>query len=322
MVTLASIHQAHERIAPYIFKTPLLRLQHLDAHLGCQVYAKMESLQQTNSFKVRGALNALLSLPEQALERGIITASSGNHGKAIAYAAKQLGAKARVVVPENAPQIKVEGIRSYGAEIIYSVPAERFNLAKQLSAEHNWSYVSPFDDNAIMAGQGTAGLEILEQLPDVDHIIVPIGGGGLIGGLSTAVKATNPHVKIIGVEPTAVARYSQSFSVGRRLTLPAESKSVADGLQTLEPGELNFPIVKRYVDTIVTVDEDNILRATKLFLTQAKLLAEISSCITVGAFLQGEIKLSPSDKIVLFISGGNIGMDQFSKFQDISVWGY
>lgn len=319
MVTIESIYQAQERIAPYINKTPLLRLNNLDEYLGCKVYAKMESFQKTNSFKVRGALNASIALPEEALKKGIITASSGNHGKAIAYAAKQLGTKAYVVVPETAPKIKVQGIKSYGAEVIFSVPAERFNVAKKLSEENNLSFISPFDDNEVIAGQGTAGLEILEQLPDVDYIISPIGGGGLIGGLSTAVKETNPQVKIIGAEPTLVARYTNSFAVGHPVVLPSESKSVADGLQTLKPGELNYPIVDKYVDEIVTVDEENILKATKLFLTKGKLLAEISSCITLGAILQGAIKFNPNDKVVLFISGGNIGMDQFSKFEDMSI---
>ncbi|HHW39197.1 MAG TPA: threonine/serine dehydratase [Bacillales bacterium] len=319
MVTIKAIHEAQKRIAPYVYKTPLLHLNNLDEYLGCQVYAKMESFQVTNSFKVRGALNALMSLPEDTLKKGIITASSGNHGKAIAFAAKQLGSQAHIVVPENAPKIKVEGIQSYGAEIIFSVPAERFKVANKLSEENDWSFISPFDDNRIMAGQGTAGLEILEQLPDVDYIIAPIGGGGLLGGLSTAVKETKPQVKIIGVEPTSVARYSTSFATGHPVALSPESKSVADGLQTLKPGELNYPVIEKYVDKIVTVDEGNILKATKLFLTKGKLLAEISSCITLGAFLQGTVKFNPNDKVVLFISGGNIGMDQFSKFEEMSI---
>ncbi len=319
MITIRSIYEAQKRISPYIYQTPLLRLHNLDRYLGCQVYAKMESMQKTNSFKVRGALNALLTLPQDALARGIITASSGNHGKAIAYAAQQVGAKARVVVPDNAPKVKVQGIQSYGAEIIYSVPSERFDLAKQLSEEHSWSFVSPFDDVAIMAGQGTAALEILEQLPDVDYLIVPIGGGGLISGVSVAVKETNPQIKVIGVEPTAVARYTRSLAAGHPVTMPKTAKSVADGLQTLAPGELNYPIVEKYVDEVVTVDEENILTATKLFLTEGKLLAEISSCITLGAFLQGAVSLRPTDKAVLFISGGNIGMDQFEKFASISI---
>lgn len=319
MVTLNAIQDAQKRIAPYINRTPLLSLNNLDEYLGCQTYAKMESFQKTNSFKLRGALNASLTLPEEALKKGIVTASSGNHGKAIAYAAKQLGTKAHVVVPENTPKIKVEGIESYGAEIIFSAPSERFNVANKLCEENHWHFISPFDDNEVIAGQGTAGLEILEQLPDVDAIIVPVGGGGLIAGLATAVKETNPRVKIIGVEPASVARYTNSFVVGHPTSLPKESKSVADGLQTLKPGERNYPIVEKYVDEIVTVEEENILKATKLFLTEGKLLAEISSCITLGAFLQGSVKFNPTDKVVLFISGGNIGMDQFSKFEELSI---
>jgi threonine dehydratase len=319
MLTIESILKAQNRITSYINKTPLLRLNNLDEYLGCQVYAKMESFQKTNAFKVRGALNALMTLPEDALRKGIITASSGNHGKAIAYAAKKLGTTAHVVVPENAPKIKIEGIQSYGAEIIFSTPSERFNLAKKLAKENNWSFISPFDDYEIMAGQGTAGLEIIEQLPDVNYIVVPMGGGGLISGISTAVKETNPLIKVIGVEPTSVARYTKSFEKGHPISLPSESKSVADGLQTLKPGELNYPIVKKYVDEIVTVEEENILRATKLFLSKGKLLAEISSCITLGAVLQGSINFNHEDKVVFFISGGNIGMDQFSKFQDIKI---
>jgi len=319
MITIESIREARRRIAPFIYETPLLRLHNLDEYLGCQVYAKLESLQKTNSFKVRGALNALLTMSQVDRERGIIAASSGNHGKAIAFAAQQLGAKARVVVPNNAPQVKVQGIQAYGAEIIYSEPPERFNLAKKLSAEHGWSLVSPFDDAAIIAGQGTAGVEILEQLPDVNYILAPIGGGGLISGLAIAAKETKPGVKVIGVEPAAVPRYSQSLAAGHPVSMPKTARSVADGLQTLAPGELNLPIVQKYVDEVVTVDEENILKATKLFLTVGKVLAETSSCITLGAFLQGAVKLKPSDKAVLFISGGNIGMDQFDRFASIDL---
>lgn len=319
MLTLKMIQEAQKRIEPYIYKTPLLRLNNLDRYLGCQAYAKMESLQKTNAFKVRGALNAAIALPEEALRKGLITASSGNHGKALAYAATQLGTKAYVVVPETAPKIKVEGIKSHGAEVVFSIPAERFNVAKKLSEEKDLSFISPFDNNDVMAGQGTAGLEIMEQLPDVDYIVVPVGGGGLLGGIATAVKEMNPHIKVIGVEPTVISRYTKSFAEGQPTTLAPDSKSVADGLQTLRPGDLNYPVVKKYVDEIVTVDEEYILKATKLFLTEGKLLAEISSCITLGAVLQGAIKFKPEDKVVFFISGGNIGMDQFSKFEEMNI---
>lgn len=319
MLTISTILEAQKRIAPYIYKTPLLRLNNLDDYLGCQAYAKLESFQRTNSFKVRGALNAAMSLPKDKLENGVITASSGNHGKALAYAATQLGTKAYIVVPETAPRIKVEGIRSFGADIVFSIPSERFNVAKKLSEEKNLSFISPFDDYDIMAGQGTAGLEILEQLPDADYVIVPIGGGGLISGISTAIKETNQKIKVIGVEPAVVARYTGSFAEGHPITLAPDSKSVADGLQTLSPGELNYSIVRKYVDRIVTVDEENILKATKLLLTEGKLLAEISSCITLGAVIQGDLRFRPEDKVVFFISGGNIGMDQFAKFENIDI---
>lgn len=319
MLTLEMIKDAQKRISPFIYKTPLLRLNNLDSYLGCQAYAKMESFQKTGSFKVRGALNAALSLPEEALKKGLITASSGNHGKALAYAATQVGTKAYVVVPETAPRIKVEGIKSFGAEVVLSIPAERFNVANRLSEEKNLSFISPFDDYDVMAGQGTAGLEILEQLPELDAIVVPVGGGGLIGGISTAVKELNPKVKIIGVEPSAVSRYTTSIAAGGPVTLPPDSKSVADGLQTLRPGDRNYPVVQSKVDEIVTVDEEYILKAAKLFLTEGKLLAEISSCITIGAVLQGKIRFNPEDRVVFFMSGGNIGMDQFSKFEELSI---
>lgn len=319
MLSIESVKQAQERIAQYVNKTPLLHLKNLDKFLGCQTYVKLENMQKTNSFKVRGATNRLMTLSAEALKKGIVTASSGNHGKATAYAATQLGVTARVVVPENAPKIKVEGIRSYGAEVIFSVPAERFSKAKQLSEENGWSLISAFDDYEVMAGQGTAGLEVLEQLSDADYVVVPIGGGGLIGGLSLAIKETNPKVKVIGVEPTLVARYTKSFAAGHSITLDASANSVADGLQALSPGVHNYPIVQKYVDEIVTVDEDYILKATKLMLTQGKILAEISSCITLGTILQGVLKVKPENKVVFFISGGNIGMDQFQKFEEIGL---
>jgi threonine dehydratase len=319
MLTIEKIKEAQERIAPFVYKTPLLRLNNLDEYLGCQVYTKMESFQKTNSFKVRGAVNKVMTLSEEELNKGIITVSSGNHGKAVAYATTLLGRKARVVIPDNAPKIKVEGIQSYGAEIIYSIPSERYNVARQLSEENGWSLIPPFDDYEIIAGQGTVGLEILEQLPDADYIVVPIGGGGLIGGLSAAVKEINPKVKVIGVEPALVPRYSESLKAGHPVSLDPNSKSVADALQTLRPGERNYPIIKKYVDKIVTVHEENILKATKFLLTKGKLLAEISSSITIGAVLQKAIEFKAEDKVVFLLSSGNIGMDQFNKFENIDL---
>ena len=319
MLTLEMIQQARQRIAPYIYETPLIRVQNLDSILGCQVYVKPEGMQKTNSFKMRGAANRLLTLPKEALEKGVVTASSGNHGKATAYAAKLLGAKACVVLPENAPKVKVEGIRSYGAEVVFSAPAARYGVCEQLAQEHGYTAISPFDDYELMAGQGTAGLEILDQLPDVDVVVSPIGGGGLIGGVSTAIKESNPSVRVIGVEPTNVCRYTQSFAAGHPVRLPDDASSVADGTQTLFPGTRNYPIVQKNVDEIVTVDEEYILKGTKLLLTQGKILAEITSCQVVGAVLQGKLKFQPHEKVVFLLSAGNIGMDQFAKFENIPL---
>ena len=319
MLTPAMIHQARERIAPYIYETPLLRLPNLDAALGCEVYVKCENMQKTNAFKLRGAMNRLLTLPREALEKGVVTASSGNHGKATAYAAKLLGARACVVLPDTAPKVKVEGIRGYGAEVVFSAPAERYAVCETLAKEHGYTAISPFDDYELMAGQGTMGLEILDQLPEVDTVVAPIGGGGLIGGLSTAIKESRPAVRVIGVEPTNVCRYTKSMAAGHPVRLPDDSSSVADGTQTLFPGERNYPIVQKNVDEIVTVDEEYILKATKLLLTQGKLLAEITSCQVIGAVLQGKLKFKPEEKVVFLLSGGNIGMDQFKKFEEATL---
>ena len=319
MLTLEMIHKARERIAPYIYETPLLRLRGLDEVLGCQVYVKPENMQKTNSFKLRGATNRLLTLPKEALDKGVVTASSGNHGKATAYAAKLLGAKACVVLPNTAPKVKVEGIRGYGAEVVFSEPAKRYAVCAALAEERGFTAISPFDDYELMAGQGTIGLEILDQLPDVSAVVVPIGGGGLIGGVSTAIKESKPNVRVIGVEPAKVCRYTQSFAAGHPVRLPDDSSSVADGTATLFPGERNYPIVQKNVDEIVTVDEEYILKATKLLLTQGKVLAEITSCQVMGAVLQGKLKFAPEEKVVFLLSGGNIGMDQFTKFQEVTV---
>lgn len=319
MLTLAMIQSAQKRIAPYIYETPLLRLPMLDERLGCKVYVKCENMQKTNAFKLRGAMNRLLTLPEEDLKKGVVTASSGNHGKATAYAAHLLGVPACVVLPDTAPRVKVEGIRGYGAEVVFSAPAARYDVAAQQAAEKGYTLISPFDDYELMAGQGTAGLEILAQLPEVDTVVTPIGGGGLIGGVSTAIKESNADIRVIGVEPTNVCRYTKSIAAGERVRLPDDASSVADGTQTLCPGEQNFPIVCRNVDEIVTADEEYILKATKLLLTQCKILAEITSAQVIGAAMQGKMHFRPEEKVVFLLSGGNIGMDQFKKFQEVEV---
>lgn len=319
MLTLQMIHQAKDRIDPYIYKTPLLAIPALDKALECKVYIKCENMQKTNSFKLRGAINRMLTLSKENLDKGVITASSGNHGKAISYAAKILGVKAYVVVPNNIPKIKLHGIESYGAEVIFAPPSERYDMAENIANKEGYTLISPFDDYEIMAGQGTIGLEIMEQLPDVDAVVIPIGGGGLIGGVATSIKETNPNIRVVGVEPTNTCRYTKSFTAGKRIKLASDSSSVADGAQTLIPGKRNYPIVKKNVDEIITVDEEYILKGTSILLNQGKILAEITSGLSIGAVLQDKLNFQPKDKVVFLLSGGNISIDQLKQFEEISL---
>ncbi|MGE7914228.1 threonine ammonia-lyase [Lysinibacillus xylanilyticus] len=305
MLTLEQIHTAKRRISSYVYETPIIRLNGLDELLGCHVYIKAENMQKTNSFKLRGALNKMLSMPLEQLQQGVVAASSGNHGKGVAYAAKLLNIKATIVLPDSAPTVKVEGIRALGAEVVQCKLAERHVITEKLSRNHGYCIIHPYDDYDIMAGQGTAGLEIFAQLPNVNTIVVPIGGGGLMSGIATAIKSIAPHIKIIGVEPAVVSRYAKSLEAGERLLLE-EQKSLADALLTLQPGERNFPIVQQLVDEVVSVEEAWIHRGMKTLLSAGKIIAEPSSSIGIGAALQGALPIHKHEKVCFLISGGNV----------------
>ncbi|SCZ79824.1 threonine/serine dehydratase [Acidaminobacter hydrogenoformans] len=305
MVTLQALKAAQEKLKPYIIETPIIRMENLDARLGCQVYLKPECMQRTHSFKIRGALNKMLSMEAEALKNGVVAASSGNHGKGVAFVARLLGIKATIVVPDSTPNIKVEGIEAYGAQIVKCPYEKRHEVAGQLSRDHGYALIHPYDDEAIIAGQGTIGLEIMAQLPEVDKVIVPIGGGGLIGGIASAVKLQSPDVQVIGVEPALMPRYSKSLAAGERILLePAHS--IADAILTLQPGEANFPIVQEYVDQVVAVAEEKIPAGSIELLSTGKILAEFSSAIVVAAALNGQLPVSPEDKVCFVISGGNV----------------
>ena len=305
MVTLEDIKRAKQRIAPYVFETPLIRLACLDETLGCAVYIKAENLQKTYSFKLRGAMNKLLSLSPQELSRGVVSASSGNHGKGIAYGAKLLGAKAVIVVPDTTTTVKVEGIRALGAEVVQCKKLERYDVARRLSEEHGYTLAHPFDDELIIAGQGTVGLEIMEQQPDINAVLVPLSGGGLLSGVAAAVKALSPHTRVIGAEPAILPRYAQSLKAGRPVAVP-ERDTLADALPATEPGERNFPIIQAYTDQIVGVSEEFIARGVKLLLSKAKILAEPSSAIGIGAVLEGLVSVKKEDNVCFVISSGNV----------------
>ena len=313
---LKEIREARERISPYVVKTPLLRLHSLDRFLGCEVYAKAECMQTTGAFKFRGAMNKMLSLTEAELERGIVAASSGNHGKAIAYAAKMLGVRATIVLPHTAAKVKVDTIRAWGAETVRCDVSERFEVAERLCREQNATLVPPFNDETVMAGQGTAGLEIMEQCPELSAVIVPVSGGGLIGGVSTAVKAVSPQTGVYGAEPAALPRYSVSLKAGKPVRVEPR-QTVADALVSSIPGDLCFPYVATNTDAFAAVEETYILKGMKLLLLEGKLLCEPSSAIGIGAVLQGLIPLQRSDKVCFLISGGSVSLEQIRPLEQI-----
>jgi threonine dehydratase len=305
MITLQALKAAQEKLKPYIIKTPMIRMENLDPLLGCKVYLKPECMQRTNSFKIRGALNKMLSMEVQTLKNGVVAASSGNHGKGVAFVAKLLGIKATIVVPDSTPSIKVDGIEAYGAQIVKCPYEKRHEVAGALSRDHGYALIHPYDDEAIIAGQGTIGLELMAQLPEVDKVVVPIGGGGLIGGIASAVKLQSPQVQVIGVEPARMPRYTRSLEAGERVLL-APAKSIADAILTLQPGEANFPIVQKYVDQVVAVAEEKIPSGSIELLRTGKILAEFSSAIVIAAALNGQLAVSPEDKVCFVISGGNV----------------
>ena len=317
-LTIREIEAARVRIAPYIVNTPLLRLKNLDQYLGCEVYAKAECMQTTGSFKLRGAMNIILSLSKEDLQRGIVAASSGNHGKAVAYACKKLGVKAAIVLPDSVAKIKEDTIRRWGAEIVKCDVSERFEVAEKLCQERNAALVPPFNDETIMAGQGTAGLEIMEQCPELDMVIVPVSGGGLIGGVSTAIKSVSPETAVFGAEPAALPRYSASLKAGKPV-LVEKNRTIADALVTQTPGSICFPYVAAHTDGFADVEEEYILMGMKLLLTEGKLLCEPSSGISVGAVLQGLIPVKQTDKVCFFISGGSVSLEQLHQLESIEI---
>ena len=308
-ITVETIREAHARIAPYIVQTPLIRLRQLDKKLGCQVYVKAECMQLTGAFKLRGAMNKVLSLTPEQLEAGIVASSSGNHGRATAYAAGLRGCKATIVVPRTAAPVKIEAIRSLGAEIILCEAPERHEVAARVCRERGAVLAHPFNDETIMAGQGTAGLEIMEQCPELTAVVSPLSGGGLLGGVATAVKGVAPDVRVYGAEPAVLPRYTESLRAGERVTVPFHS-TVADALITQTPGDVTWPVIRDCVDGVVPVSEEFIRKATKLLLLEGKVLAEPASCIGIAAVMEGLLFFTPEDKVCFLLSGGNIGLEQ------------
>lgn len=313
MITLADIEKAQREIENIVHHTPVLTSALLNAKSGNRIYLKAEHLQKTGSFKLRGAANAV----KQAVEKGarfVTAASSGNHGQAVAYIAAELGIPAVIVVPEDANRAKVEAIKAYKGEVVYcgTTSAERIPKAIELAEENNGFYVPPYDHPDIIAGQGTAGLEILSQVPDVDIIVVPVGGGGLLAGILSAIKAVKPHVKVIAAEPE-LANDTYLSLANKKITAVQGTATIADGLRTSQPGELTFPILQEHLDGIILVTEEEIKEAFQFMVERTKQLIEPSSAVAMAAILAG--KIGESDKnIVGVLSGGNVDLRQIEQF--------
>jgi threonine dehydratase len=314
LVTLDAIREAATGLRGVAERTPLLPVEQLSAAAGVPVYLKLENRQPTGAFKLRGAWTAVRRLSVEARRRGVITYSSGNHGQAVAYAARRLGLRAVVVMPETAPPLKVEGVKKWGGEVVFAgtTSEDRKVKAEELIAAQGLAVVPPFDDPDVIAGQGTVGLEIVEDLPAVAHVAVPVGGGGLIAGITTAVKALVPAARITAVEPEGAAAMGAALAAGRVIRLE-RTQSVADGLLPVAVGELPFAHVRGRADA-VTVTDAAIVEATVWLRRAIDLLVEPSGAATTAALRSG--RLAPRGPTVLVVSGGNVDpafIDQLAR---------
>lgn len=306
-VTLEDIRQAHARIVEHIHRTPVISSRLLNQHTGCDVSFKCENLQKVGAFKARGALNAVLGLAEQDAAHGVATHSSGNHGAALAMAAAVRGLPARIVMPSNAPSVKMAAVKAYGGEVIECEPTlvARESTLEQVVAEHGCHVVHPYDDPRIVAGQGTVALELLEQLESVDVVVIPVGGGGLLGGMATAIKALRPEIEVLAAEPAGADDAFRSFGLGRRV-LQENPNTIADGLLT-SLGELNYAIIRERVDTILTVEDTTIVEAMQLQWTRLKSIVEPSGAVTFAALLEHPERFR-GRRVACVISGGNVDL--------------
>jgi len=316
-IGLADILAARERLRGSIYYSPCPHSQHLSAVTGQQLYLKLENLQMTGSFKERGALNRIATLTPHQAARGVIAASAGNHAQGVAYHATARGIRALIVMPLPTPLVKVTATRNFGAEVLLHGANydEACTEALRLAADQNLTFIHPFDDAAVMAGQGTIGLELLEQVPDLEAVVVPIGGGGLIGGIACAIKQSNPAIRVIGVQTARLPSMAAAVAQHHPVTIDSAT-TIADGIAVRRAGDLTFPLVERFVDEIVTVDEDEIASAILVLLEREKTLAEGAGAAALAALLNRKTQLStralPARTAVL-VCGGNIDVTLLSR---------
>ena len=317
MVQLSDIQSALAKVRQSIHVSPCTRSETFSNLTGHSLYLKLENRQRTGAYKERGALNKLLSLTADERSQGVIAASAGNHAQAVAYHASNLGIRARIVMPLPTPLIKVSATRGYGADVVLhgSNYDEAYEEALRLSTHDHLTFVHAFDDDAVIAGQGTLGLELLEQHPDLEAVVVPIGGGGLIGGMGCALKETNPRIHVVGVQPTRIPSVKLARSEGKAVTLPS-AVTIADGIAVRRVGERTLPLVQKYVDDIVTVEEEEIANAVLLLLEREKMLAEGAGAAALAALVNRRIPLlreTTGKKVIAIVSGGNIDVTLLAR---------
>lgn len=312
-ITRDEVVEAHDRIREHIFLSPCLHSSLLSEQLGCQVFLKLDNMQATGSFKERGAANKLATLSPEERDRGVIAASAGNHAQAVAYHGARLGIRTTIVMPEGTPLVKVSRTRSFGGEVVLAGSNfdAAYERAREIQSEKGHTFVHPFDDRAIIAGQGSVGLEIMEQVPDIDAIVVAVGGGGLAAGMLAAVKPSNPDVQIIGVEPEVLPSMKTALQNNALIELP-EAQTLADGISVRRVGQLTFELLQNQIDDMVTVSEAEIARAILVLLEQEKTLAEGAGAAALAALMADRIRL-PGKKVCVVICGGNIDVNVISR---------
>ncbi|NOH02864.1 MAG: pyridoxal-phosphate dependent enzyme [Chloroflexi bacterium] len=308
-VTLTDIQQAAERIKPYAHRTPVLTNESLNRQVGAQVFLKCENMQKVGAFKFRGACNAVFSLTDEEARRGVVTHSSGNHAQALALAARLRGIPAYIVMPDNAPQVKKNAVAGYGGQITFCEPTleARESTMERIRLDTGATVVHPYNNERVIAGQGTAALELLEDVPDLDVVVAPVGGGGLLSGTSIAAKGIKKEIRVIAAEPEMADDAFRSMQAGKIIP-SVNPKTIADGLLT-SLGELTFPIIQKNVEQIVTVSEAGIIAAMKFVWERAKIIIEPSAAVAVGILWEMKIDLSGL-KIGVIISGGNVDLEK------------
>ncbi len=313
MVTMDRVMEAQRLLTPHLRPSPLIHSNHLSQRFGMEVFLKLESLQDTGSFKVRGALHRLLRLPGPLRDRGVAAASAGNHAQGVAWAARQTGTSATIFMPRSAPIAKLLATRSYGARVIQvgDTYDEAAQEARTWSDGHGSVLIPAFDDPDIIAGQGTIGLEILQQIPDVDSVIVPVGGGGLIAGIALAIKGSRPEVEVLGIQAGHAPAVVRSLEAGHRITSPPRP-TLADGIAVASPGELPFSMIRRFVDGVFAVQEGTIETAVITFLERKHLVVEGAGATPLAALMEGVVR-PRGRRVVLVISGGNLDLQWMDR---------